>query len=91
MNHGQEGKRTFQPLVCQQCAREQAHWNENCPHALELWKSGYDRGVKEHVRPRLTSEDVRHAMSDLSLSWGNFYHLAADALNRTLDEKEKAQ
>jgi hypothetical protein len=33
--------------------------------------------------------DVRRAVSGLSFSWENFYHLAADALNRILDEKEK--
>lgn len=82
---------TLQPIVCQQCAKVQAHWNENCPHAVELWKNGYIRGLHERVRPRLTSENVRRAMSDLSPSWKNFYHLAADALNRILDEKEKAQ
>ncbi len=45
--------------------------------------------MQERPRPRLTSEDVRRAISELSSSWKNFYHLAADALNRILDEKEK--
>jgi hypothetical protein len=30
-------------------------------------------------------------MSGLSPSWENFYHLAADTLNRILDEKEKTE
>ena len=91
MNHRQETERSVQPLVCQQCARERAYWNENCPHAIDLWKKGYDAGLRDRVRPRLTSEDVRRATSDLSASWENFYHLAADSLNRILDEKEKGQ
>lgn len=76
--------------MCQQCAKERAHWNENCPHVVELWKNGYNHGLQECVRPRLTSEDVRRSMRDLSPSWKHYYHLAADALNRILDEKEKA-
>jgi len=56
---------------------------------VEVWKDGYNRALKERQRPRLTSEDVRRAISELSVSWKNFYHLAADALNRILDEKEK--
>ena len=83
-------EKSVRPLVCQQCAREQGHWNENCPHAVELWKSAYNRGLQDCARPRLTSGDVHRALSDLSPSWKNFYHLAADALNRILDEKEKS-
>ena len=77
------------PLICQQCAQEKTNWTELCPHATEVWKDGYNHALKEHRRPRLTSGDVRLAISELSFSWGNFYHLAADALNRILDEKEK--
>lgn len=77
------------PLVCQECTKEKEHWNEDCPHAKELWKDGYARALHERARPRLTSEDVRQAVSNLSLSWENFYHLAADSLNRILDQKEK--
>jgi hypothetical protein len=80
---------TVRLVVCQQCAREKTNWNENCPHAVEVWKDGYDRALQERRRSRLTSEDVRQAMSNLSFSWKNFYHLAADALNRILDEKDK--
>jgi hypothetical protein len=76
-------------LVCRECAREKADWTENCPHAMELWKNGYNCALRERQRPRLTSEDARRAISGLSFSWENFYHLAADALNRILDEKEK--
>ena len=47
--------------------------------------------LQERPRPRLTSEDVRRAITGLSPSWENFYHLVADTLNRVLDEKEKAQ
>jgi hypothetical protein len=56
---------------------------------MEVWKDGYNRALQERQRPRLTSEDVRQAISELSSSWKNFYHLAADALNRILDEKDK--
>jgi hypothetical protein len=56
---------------------------------MEVWKNGYDCALQERPRPRLTSEDARRAISGLSFSWKNFYHLAADALNRILDEKEK--
>lgn len=56
---------------------------------MEVWKDGYNRALRERQRPRLTSEDVRRAISELSTSWKNFHHLAADALNRILDEKEK--
>lgn len=56
---------------------------------MEVWRDGYNRAVQERRRPRLTSEDVHRAISELSFSWKNFYHLAADALNRILDEKEK--
>lgn len=77
------------PLVCEQCARQKKDWAEDCPHALELWNNGYSAALHERRRPRLTSEDVRQALSGLSSSWNNFYHLAADSLNRILDEKEK--
>jgi hypothetical protein len=77
------------PLVCQQCAQEKTNWTEHCPHVMEVWKNGYNHALKEYRRPRLTSGDVRLAISGLSFSWENFYHLAADALNRILDEKEK--
>ena len=76
-------------LVCQECAKENTNWTENCPHAMEVWKEGYKSALQERQRPRLTSEDLRRALSGLSSSWKNFYHLAADALNRILDEKEK--
>lgn len=76
-------------LVCEQCARTKADWDEDCPHALAIWKDGYDRALRERRRPRLTSEDVREAMSRFPFSWENFYHLSADALNRILDEKEQ--
>ena len=56
---------------------------------MEVWKNGYNRALQERPRARLTSDDVHQAMSGLSFSWENFYHLAADALNRILDEKEK--
>ena len=79
------------PLVCQQCAREKMNWTDNCPHALELWREGYNRALRERPQPRLTSDDVRDAMSRLSPSLLNFYHLAADALNRILDEKDPRQ
>jgi hypothetical protein len=81
----------LRPFVCQQCAKEKTNWTENCPHAIEVWQNGYDRALQERPRPRLTSEDVRQALSGLSTSWKNFYHLGADALNRILDEKEKKQ
>lgn len=76
------------PVVCQQCAHEKKNWTGPCPHVKEVWKDGYNRALKELPRPRLTSEDVRRALSGLSFSWENFYHLGADALNRILDEKE---
>lgn len=78
-------------FVCQQCAKEKTNWTENCPHAIDVWKDAYDRALQERPRPRLTSEDVLQALSGLSSAWKNFYHLAADALNRILDEKEKKQ
>lgn len=77
------------PLVCRQCASEKADWTRDCPHVIEVWKAGYECALRERSRPRLTSEDLRRAISDLSFSWANFYHLGADALNRILDEKEK--
>jgi hypothetical protein len=77
------------PLICQQCAQEKTNWTEHCPHAVEVWKNGYDRALREYPRPRLTSEDLRRAINGRSFSWKNFYHLGADALNRILDEKEK--
>ena len=83
--------RTVRPLVCAQCAKEKTNWTEDCPHVLEVWKDGYQRALQERSRARLTSEDVRQALSGLSTSWKNFYHLGADALNRILDEKEKKQ
>ena len=76
-------------LVCTECAKQKANWVEDCPHAIERWKNAYSRALQEHARARLNSEDVRRAISGLSLSWENFYHLAADTLNRILDEKEK--
>ena len=79
------------PLVCEQCAKEKSNWAEDCPHALELWNNGYSSALQERPCPRLTSEDVRRAISGLSSSWENFYHLAADTLNRILDEKEKVR
>ena len=80
---------TTPPLSCQQCAKQKAIWTANCPHAAEMLKGVYDRALKERTRPRLTSDDVRRAISGLSFSWTNVYHLGADALNRILDEKEK--
>ena len=79
------------PLVCEHCSKQKASWSDDCPHAIELWNVAYSRALQEHSRPRLTSEDVRSAISGLTPSWGNFYHLAADALNRILDEKEKVR
>lgn len=79
------------PWVCAQCAKDKALWTDDCPHALELWEHGYRIALRERARPRLTSEDVRRAIGELSSSWQNFYHLAADALNRILDEKEKSK
>ena len=79
----------IRPLVCTECANQKANWVEDCPHAIELWSNAYTRALQEHARARLTSEDVRRALSGLSSSWENFYHLAADTLNRILDEKEK--
>lgn len=76
-------------LVCQECAKENTDWTDHCTHAKEVWKNGYNRALEEYPRPPLTSEDVSRAISELSSSWKNFYHLAADALNRILDEKEK--
>lgn len=76
------------PVVCKQCAKDQTDGDDDCPHALELWKNGYNRALHERPRPRLTSEDVRKAFSHLSPSWENFSYLAADYLNRILDEKE---
>lgn len=76
-------------LVCEQCAKERAEWNEHCPHAMALWRDGYKSAVRERSRPRLTSDDVREAVSKFPFSWPNFYHLSADALNRILDEKEE--
>ncbi|HTU35670.1 MAG TPA: hypothetical protein VMF66_17840 [Candidatus Acidoferrum sp.] len=78
------------PLVCSECAKQKSSWAEDCPHAVELWQNGYLRALQERARPRLTSDDVRNAISALSTSWDNFYHLAADILNRILDEKEKS-
>lgn len=77
------------PLVCQQCAKAKVKWEENCPHATELWKAGYNCALRERPQPRLTSDDVREAISKFPFSWANFYHLSADALNRILDEKEQ--
>ena len=77
------------PFVCQACAKANTNWDKDCPHAMEVWRNGYNRALQERPRPRLTSEDVRRALSGLSFSWTNFYHLSADALNRILDEKEK--
>ena len=76
------------PLVCVECAKEKTRWTEHCPHAIRLWKDGYSHALEERARPRLTSEDVRRALSELSPSWANYYHLAADNLNRILDQKE---
>jgi hypothetical protein len=81
--------KAVQPLVCQQCAHEKKNWTEDCPHTLEVRKSGYDRALQERPRARLTSDDVRQAVSGLSPTWENFYHLSADALNRILDDKDK--
>jgi len=79
------------PLVCAECAEQKTNWAEDCAHATELWRNGYSCALQEHVRPRLTSDDVLKAVSGLSPAWKNFYHLAADALNRILDGKEKAR
>ena len=79
------------PLVCTECAKQKVNSVEDCPHAIELWRNAYRRALQEHPRARLTSEDVRRAISGLSSSWENFYHLAADTLNRILDEKEKTE
>jgi hypothetical protein len=81
--------RAVRPLVCQQCAREKTDWTEDCPHVTEVWKDGYNRALRERPRPRLTSEDLRKAISGLSNSWANFYHLGADTLNCILDEKDR--
>jgi predicted ATP-dependent serine protease len=78
-------------LVCTECAKQKANWVEDCPHAIEHWRNAYSRALQEHARARLNSEDVRRAISGLSPSWENFYHLAADTLNRILDEKEKTE
>ena len=80
---------TAPPLSCQQCARERTNWTAHCPHAAEVLKKVYSRALNERTRPRLTSDDVRRAISGLSFNWTNVYHLGADALNRILDEKEK--
>lgn len=79
----------LRPLVCHECANEKEHWTEDCPHAIELWKDGYARALRERAHPRLTSEDVRQAISKLSPAWENFHHLLADSLNRILDQKDK--
>jgi hypothetical protein len=79
------------PLVCAQCAQENIHWTDDCPHVLERWKEGFNSALRERGHPRLTSDDVRRAIGPLSSALGNFYHLAADSLNRILDEKEKRQ
>jgi hypothetical protein len=81
--------KTAPPLFCQQCAKENTNWTEHCPHAIEVLKNVYNRALQERSRPRLTSDDVRRAISELSFTWKNVYHLSADALNRILDEKEK--
>jgi len=81
--------RTGQPFICQQCAKEKSSWTGDCPHALELWKEGYNSALRERPRVRLTSEELRRAIGGLSFSWPNFYHLGADAINRILDDKEK--
>lgn len=78
-------------LVCTECAKQTTNWIEDCPHAIERWRNAYSRALQEHARARLNSEDVRRAISGLSPSWENFYHLAADTLNRILDEKEKTE
>lgn len=80
---------TVRHLVCEQCAKEKTNWTEDCPHAMEVWKTVYKRAQEERQRPRLTSDDVRQAISGLSFDWENFYHLVADAVNRILDDKEK--
>lgn len=77
------------PVICAQCADAKAQWNDDCPHAIELWRDGYGSALLQTGRPRLTSEDVRRALEGLSLDWENFYHLAADSLNRVLDQKDK--
>jgi hypothetical protein len=56
---------------------------------MEVFKNVYNRALQERPRPRLTSDDVRRAISELSFTWKNVYHLSADTLNRILDEKEK--
>src|SRR5580692_9215272 len=33
-------------LVCQECAKENRHWTENCPHAIEVWKEGYKSALQ---------------------------------------------
>lgn len=76
-------------FVCESCAQNETNWNENCPHAMELWHDGYNCAVRERSHPRLASEDVRKVIGKYSFSLENFYHLVADALNRILDEKEK--
>lgn len=78
-------------LVCTDCAKQKANWVEDCPHAIERSRNAYSRALQEHARARLNSEDVRRAISGLSPSWENFCHLAADTLNRILDEKEKTE
>lgn len=81
----------LRPLVCAQCAQEKAHWTGDCPHVLERWNEGYNSAIRQFGHARLTSDDVRRAISPLSSALGNFYHLAADSLNRILDEKEKCR
>jgi hypothetical protein len=81
----------LRPVVCARCADAKAQWNDDCPHAIELWHDGYSSALHERARPRLTSEDVRRALEGLSPAWDNFYHLAADSLNRALDQKEKSK
>jgi hypothetical protein len=77
-------------FVCEECAREKANQIEDCPHAVEIWNDGYRRALQERPRARLTSDEVQRALGGLSASWQNFYHLAADILNRILDEKDRA-
>ena len=89
--NGEALTKLVRPLVCTECAKQKANWAEDCPHALELWSNAYSRALQERARARLTSEDVRRAVSGLSPSWENFYHLAAHTLNRILDKKEKAE
>ena len=89
--NGESMTKLARPIVCAECAKQKADWADDCPHAIELWRNGYSRALQERARPRLTSEDMRKAISGISPAWQNFYHLAADTLNRILDEKEKAR